>query len=469
MHTPRASRPRRTRGGPRPAQCATVADPSPRRTRPHARERRDSTSLEQPDTRAPDGRCARRRKWLARGNRGGHTSPLAAFESATRCMPPDSSGEPHESHAGSIRSRQTTAIEISCLTTCGRMFEALRSNPRVTDQLPRVGRRAAPGAWIESLVPAASTSSALLGEVSPEPSPPLTGGRRGSVSRWRLKPQLSHADTTEGDNALRPIGRPCLPQATYVRGDREDGGQRRAARPHRLPRSRLGRALVRRTSRRLVGSGDVRLARLRKLAEPRCRRRPAALHWRVGRGARVRGRGLRHPRGNGPVGPDPPHLLLAGHLEGRPAGPRLPREDLDRAVPTPATETSRSPWRLRSLSGATRNNEPHRMPRLASIVYVVLGVIVASRHSYYASFGASLMCSRWWPLPCGRSFSSVRTSTSVLPTCKNFSPARADPLGSAPQQLRARRRSVDRRYARVHLTGAKRERRREVNSPPSSL
>jgi hypothetical protein len=44
------------------------------------------------------------------------------------------------------------------------------------------------------------------------------------------------------------------------------------------------------------------------------------------------------------------------------------------------------------------------MPRLASVVYVVLGVIVASQHSYYASFGSlsqvlsAVVATALWPL-----------------------------------------------------------------------
>jgi hypothetical protein len=48
--------------------------------------------------------------------------------------------------------------------------------------------------------------------------------------------------------------------------------------------------------------------------------------------------------------------------------------------------------------------ELDRMPRLATIVYVVLGVIVASQHSYYASLGtlsrvlSALVATSLWPL-----------------------------------------------------------------------
>jgi hypothetical protein len=44
------------------------------------------------------------------------------------------------------------------------------------------------------------------------------------------------------------------------------------------------------------------------------------------------------------------------------------------------------------------------MPRLASVVYIVLGVIVASQHSYYASFGSlsqvlsAVVATASWPL-----------------------------------------------------------------------
>lgn len=47
---------------------------------------------------------------------------------------------------------------------------------------------------------------------------------------------------------------------------------------------------------------------------------------------------------------------------------------------------------------------PGRMPRLASIAYIVLGVIVASQHSYYASLGSlsqvlsALVATALWPL-----------------------------------------------------------------------
>lgn len=48
--------------------------------------------------------------------------------------------------------------------------------------------------------------------------------------------------------------------------------------------------------------------------------------------------------------------------------------------------------------------EPDRMPRLASIVYVVIGVIVASQHAYYAHLGSlsqvlsAVVSTALWPL-----------------------------------------------------------------------
>jgi hypothetical protein len=48
--------------------------------------------------------------------------------------------------------------------------------------------------------------------------------------------------------------------------------------------------------------------------------------------------------------------------------------------------------------------ELDRMPRLAPIVYVVLGVIVASQHSYYAHLGSlsqvlsAVVATALWPL-----------------------------------------------------------------------
>ena len=48
--------------------------------------------------------------------------------------------------------------------------------------------------------------------------------------------------------------------------------------------------------------------------------------------------------------------------------------------------------------------ELDRMPRLAAIVYVVIGVIVASQHSYYAHLGSpsqvlsAVVATALWPL-----------------------------------------------------------------------
>lgn len=48
--------------------------------------------------------------------------------------------------------------------------------------------------------------------------------------------------------------------------------------------------------------------------------------------------------------------------------------------------------------------EPDRMGRLAPIAYVVLGVIVASQHSYYAHLGSlaevlsAVAATAFWPL-----------------------------------------------------------------------
>lgn len=53
---------------------------------------------------------------------------------------------------------------------------------------------------------------------------------------------------------------------------------------------------------------------------------------------------------------------------------------------------------------ATVPGEPDRMPRVASIVYVVIGVIVASQHSYYAHLGSfsqvlsAVVATALWPL-----------------------------------------------------------------------
>ena len=48
--------------------------------------------------------------------------------------------------------------------------------------------------------------------------------------------------------------------------------------------------------------------------------------------------------------------------------------------------------------------ETHRMPRLATIAYIVIGVIVASQHSYYAHLGSfsqvlsAVAATALWPL-----------------------------------------------------------------------
>lgn len=48
--------------------------------------------------------------------------------------------------------------------------------------------------------------------------------------------------------------------------------------------------------------------------------------------------------------------------------------------------------------------ETHSMPRLATIVYVVIGVIVASQHSYYGHLGSfsqvlsAVVATALWPL-----------------------------------------------------------------------
>jgi hypothetical protein len=53
---------------------------------------------------------------------------------------------------------------------------------------------------------------------------------------------------------------------------------------------------------------------------------------------------------------------------------------------------------------AAAPGEPHRMPRLATIVYVVIGVIVASQHAYYAQLGSfsqvlsAVVATALWPL-----------------------------------------------------------------------
>lgn len=49
-------------------------------------------------------------------------------------------------------------------------------------------------------------------------------------------------------------------------------------------------------------------------------------------------------------------------------------------------------------------SETDRMPRLAPLVYVVIGVIVASQHSYYAHLGSlsevlsAVVATALWPL-----------------------------------------------------------------------
>ena len=53
---------------------------------------------------------------------------------------------------------------------------------------------------------------------------------------------------------------------------------------------------------------------------------------------------------------------------------------------------------------AILSGEPERMRRLALIVYVVIGVIVASQHSYYAYLGglsqvlSAVVATALWPL-----------------------------------------------------------------------
>jgi hypothetical protein len=56
-------------------------------------------------------------------------------------------------------------------------------------------------------------------------------------------------------------------------------------------------------------------------------------------------------------------------------------------------------WRSAAASG-----EPDQIPRLLLVVYVVLGVIVASQHSYYAHLGSfsqvlsAVVATALWPL-----------------------------------------------------------------------
>jgi hypothetical protein len=53
---------------------------------------------------------------------------------------------------------------------------------------------------------------------------------------------------------------------------------------------------------------------------------------------------------------------------------------------------------------AATPGETHRMRRLALIAYVVIGVIVASQHSYYGDFGtlsqvlSAVVATALWPL-----------------------------------------------------------------------
>jgi hypothetical protein len=53
---------------------------------------------------------------------------------------------------------------------------------------------------------------------------------------------------------------------------------------------------------------------------------------------------------------------------------------------------------------AAAPGENHRVPRLATIAYVVIGVIVASQHSYYANLGSfsqvlsAVVATALWPL-----------------------------------------------------------------------
>ena len=82
-----------------------------------------------------------------------------------------------------------------------------------------------------------------------------------------------------------------------------------------------------------------------------------------------------------------------------------------RAAPGARIETLVPPasslWgRLRSRTGRTASapSETHSMPRLPSIVYVVIGVIVASQHSYYAHLASlsqllsAVVATALWPL-----------------------------------------------------------------------
>jgi hypothetical protein len=69
------------------------------------------------------------------------------------------------------------------------------------------------------------------------------------------------------------------------------------------------------------------------------------------------------------------------------------------ALPWAAGGLTPERGRRRSVAG-----EIDRMPRLASIVYIVLGVLVASQHSYYAHLGSlsqvlsAVVATALWPL-----------------------------------------------------------------------
>jgi hypothetical protein len=60
--------------------------------------------------------------------------------------------------------------------------------------------------------------------------------------------------------------------------------------------------------------------------------------------------------------------------------------------------------RPRTGRTASAVGEPERMPRLATIAYVVIGVIVASQHSYYAHLASlsqvlsAVVATALWPL-----------------------------------------------------------------------
>jgi hypothetical protein len=61
-------------------------------------------------------------------------------------------------------------------------------------------------------------------------------------------------------------------------------------------------------------------------------------------------------------------------------------------------------WQTRHGRRPPTPGETHQMPRLAPIVYVVVGVIVASQHSYYAHLGSlsqvlsAVVATALWPL-----------------------------------------------------------------------